>query len=210
MRAYLIGLTIMAVLVGTLFRAAEQTGIPLMRMFGTFGIFLFGVVGTMALGRLQSRSGLREIEAALKSLEPEWVVTDWAYQGKGRPDYLVIGPGGAVAICLDETPQSAWARRAEASIARGRAKAEVAAGWVQQQLSAAANGIQGPLAGQVTGLPVSPVLLLNRRRAVPGYSAEGVPVLNAEELAAHIQSLAQGERLDQQGRIKLTRVLRGA
>jgi len=53
-RRYVITLMFLALVIGSLFRAADQTGIRLMKMFGVMGIFLFGVVGTMALTRLQS------------------------------------------------------------------------------------------------------------------------------------------------------------
>lgn len=197
MRRYVIVLAIVAVLVGSLFRAADETGVRLMKMFATLGIFLFGVVGSMAITRLQSRAGLKELEGALKSLEPDGLITDWAHQGGGKPDYLVVGPGGLVAVCLDETPQSTWARLAAGKVARGRERVLSAARWVREQLTDAE-------------LPVETVLVLTRRKALADYAADGVAVLNVENLSGHIRARWDRELLTEQARIKLTRHLRQA
>ena len=198
MRRYVIVLVLMAILVGSLFRASQQTGVRLMNMFATIGIFLFGVVGTLALSRWQSGEGLKEVRAALKSLEPDWVITDWAHQGGGRPDYLLVGPGGIVSVSIDETPQSAWARFARSRVARSRGRAEAAARWLRDRMGA------GP------EVPVSTVLVLLRRRAEAGFAAGGVAVLNAEALAGHVRALDDSALPDQRARIRLTRTFRSA
>lgn len=209
MRRYLIALVVIAVLVGSLFRASAQTGVRLMNMFATLGIFLFGVVGTMALTRWQSSAGVRELQAELKSLEPAWLITDWLYQGGGRPDYLLIGPGGLVAICLDETPQSAWKRRFAANLVRSRQRALDSVRWLRNRLTVVAPELQ-PAAGDLAPeLPVAAVLVLNRRKAEPDNAAGGVTVVNAEGLAAHIRSLWDQNLLDERTRVRLTRALRG-
>ncbi|HWI61676.1 MAG TPA: hypothetical protein VNT75_07565 [Symbiobacteriaceae bacterium] len=197
MRRYVIVLIVMAILIGSLFRASEQTGVRLMNMFATIGIFLFGVVGTMALSRWQSSAGLKEVQAALKSLEPGWVITDWAHQGGGRPDYLLVGPGGIVSVCLDETPQSTWARFARKRLERSRDRAEATVRWLQERRPEGET-------------PVSAVLVLTRRRADADSAAGAVPVLNAEQLAEHIRSLGSQELLDERARIALTRTFRSA
>lgn len=199
MRRYVIVLAVMALLIGSLFRASEQTGVRLMNMFATLGIFMFGVVGTMALTRWQSREGLKVVEAAVKSLEPGWIITDWALQGGGRPDYLLVGPGGLVAICLDETPQSAWKGRARNNVARARQRAEAAARWLRERLP-----------GEPADLPVAAAVVLTRRRAEAEYSADGVTVMNSDALREHVQSLWQENVLDERTRFQLTRSLRSA
>ncbi len=209
MRRYVIGLALIALLIGSLFRAAEQTGVGLMKMFGTLGILLFGVVGTMALTRWQSRSGLKEIEQALKSLEPEWFITDWAYQEKEKPDYLLVGPGGIVAICLSDVAQSTRARRAASAVAAGRQRVTRAMDWVRQRLRAAAPELEDSLGEAVRELPVAGVLVLTRRRAEEEYSTPEVPVRNPERVVETIRSLWDQERLDRDGRIRLTRLFRG-
>lgn len=197
MRRYVIVLIFMAILIGSLFRASEQTGIRLMNMFATIGIFLFGVVGTLALNRWQSSTGLKEVQAALKSLEPDWVITDWAHQGGGRPDYLLVGPGGIVSVCLDETPQSTWARFARKRLERSRERAEASVRWLRDR-----RPEEEP--------PVSAVLVLTRRKAEADNAAATVAVVNAEHLAEQIRSLGSRELLDERARIALTRTFRSA
>ena len=199
MRRYVIVLVFMAILIGSLFRASADTGVRLMNMFATIGIFLFGVVGTLALTRWQSQNGVKDVQAALKALEPEWVITDWAGQGGGRPDYLLVGPGGIVCVCVDETPQSTWARFARKRIARGRERVLGAERWVRDRL------------GSAETLPVATVLLLTRRRAEAEYTANGVTVLNPPALTDYVRSMGGAEPLlDQRERFDLTRKLRSA
>jgi len=200
LRRYVIVLVLMAIMVGSLFRASQQTGARLMNMFATIGIFLFGVVGTLALSRWQSGEGLKEVRAALRSLEPDWLITDWAQQGGGRPDYLLVGPGGIVSVSLDETPQSTWARIARGRVARSRARAEAAARWLRERT--------GTVAGPE--IPVSTILVLIRRRAEEGFTAGGVTVLNAETLADYVRALGGQAVLDERARIQLTRAFRSA
>lgn len=203
MRRYIIALVIMAILVGSLFRATAQTGVRLMNMFATIGIFLFGVVGSLALTRWQSNAGVKEVQGALKSLEPDWLITDWAFRGGGRPDYLLVGPGGLVAVCLDETPQSTWPFRPHRRLARSRERTEAAVRWLRDQLSGAApeGGVE---------LPVAAVMVMTRRRAEPDAPLGGVTVLNTEHLADHIRTLSSQELLDDRARVQLTRTFRSA
>jgi hypothetical protein len=199
MRRYVIVLVFMAILIGSLFRASADTGVRLMNMFATIGIFLFGVVGTLALTRWQSQNGVKDVQAALKALEPEWVITDWAGQGGGRPDYLLVGPSGIVCVCVDETPQSTWARFAQKRVARGRERVLGAERWVRERL------------GSAETLPVATVLLLTRRRAEAEYTADGVTVLNPLALTDHVRPMGGAEPLlDQRERFDLTRKLRSA
>jgi hypothetical protein len=209
-RRYLITVAIMAVLIGALFQGAEQTGVKLFNMAATIGILLFGIVGTIAINRHQSRTGLKEIETVLKSLEPDCLITDWAYKGAGRPDYLVVAPGGVMAICLDNTAQSSFAKRAAGLVARGRERAQASVRWLRERINEAGPGLKEPLSDLVREMPVEPVLLLVRRRATAEYSADGVTVLNAEQLAEHIRSLSDRHLLEEPARIKLTRVFRSA
>lgn len=197
MRRYVIVLVFMAILIGSLFRASADTGVRLMNMFATIGIFLFGVVGTLALTRWQSQNGVKDVQAALKALEPDWVITDWAGQGGGRPDYLLVGPGGIVCLCVDETPQSTWAMFARKRVARGRERVRSAENWVRDRLGSA----QTP--------PVSAALLLTRRHADAEYTADGVTVLNPPALTDLVRPMGDAAPLlDQRDRFSLTRKLR--
>lgn len=197
MRGYVITLFLIAFLVGSLFQAAEQTGMRIWNMFATMGIFLFGLVGSLAIARLQAGTGLGRVEAALKALEPEWVITDWFGGPDERPDYLLVGPGGVAAICVDETPGSAPGWWAQQRIERAAGRARRAADWVRERLGDLPGGEE---------VPVRAYLLLIRRRARSEYSAPPVSVLNPEELAEHLPS--EGE-LPAPLRFRFTRFLRG-
>ncbi|MBP2018358.1 hypothetical protein J2Z79_001766 [Symbiobacterium terraclitae] len=201
MRGYLIGLLVIAFLVGSLFRATEVTGMRIWNMFATFGIFLFGVVGSLALSRLQQRSGLRSVQEAIKALEPDWVITDWSGQPGGRPDYLLVGPGGLLAICVEHSPRALLGSRTRVRVASAAERARLAADWVREALAVL------PAAAD---LPVVPVLLLARMRALPEYQAEGLPVLNPEGLAEYVGSLAPAPTASRPLCYRVTRCLRAA
>lgn len=198
MRRYVVTLLIIAFLVGTLFRATDMTGMRIWNMFATMGIVLFGLVGSLALTRLQRRSGQKNVEAAIKALEPDWVVTDWVGSGGDKPDYLLVGPTGIAAVCVDETAGSSFAWRARQLVAKSRTRAARSAEWVRSQLRQSNSEV-----------PVSPVLLLSRRKAVAEYTDSQVVALNPDQLATHLQSGEQPVRLDQPARFQLTRLFRG-
>ncbi|HEY3363781.1 MAG TPA: hypothetical protein VGK74_01840 [Symbiobacteriaceae bacterium] len=208
MRRYLIALVVIALLAGSFFRSAEQSGSKIMNMFGVLAIFLLGILGTMAAIRWQSRTGLKETEAALKSLEPDCVLTDWYSRGGGRPDYLVVGPGGMAAVCVDETPGNWSKKRAAAAVAAARGRAQNTVDWLRDRLGEAAPEVKGPLGDSVHDLPSRPIVVLTRRPATAAYTVAGVTVLNADQLAAHVRSLWERPLLSEQDRIQLTRLLR--
>lgn len=208
MRRYIVTLALMAILVGSLFKASQQTGVRLMNMFATLGIFLFGVVGTMALTRYQSREGLKEIEAALKSLEPQWLITDWLRRGGGYPDYLLVGPGGLVAVCVEETPQSAFRGTVARNLKRARERASASMQWVRERLGGVGPALEVSGGMSAPDLPIATVVVMNRRKAEPGFSTEGIPVLNSEDLARYVRRLWEEDPLDERARVTLTRALR--
>lgn len=207
MRWYVITLLLIAFLVGSLFQASEQTGMRIWNMFATMGVFLFGVVGSLALARMQQRSGLKQVEQVIKALEPEWVITDWAGESVDRPDYLLVGPGGVAAITVDQTSGATFAWRAGQLIGRSRRRAYHAAAWVRERLLA------DPERYPSGAIRVEPILLLARCKVRTEYSGGGVTVLNPEQLAGHLRSAMGGrpqggETLDQQARFQLTQLLR--
>ncbi|MFB5083886.1 hypothetical protein [Symbiobacterium thermophilum] len=199
MRGYLITLLLIAFLVGSLFRASEVTGMRIFNMFATFGIFLFGVVGSLALTRLQQRSGQRGVEEALKALEPDWVITDWSAAPGERPDYLLVGPAGLLAVCVEHSPGQARSARARRRLAGAADRARQCADWVRSELS----GWR-----EAADLPVFPLVLLSRMRAPDDQQEDGVPVLNPESLAGFVANLEPGPALSRPLRYRITRRLR--
>jgi hypothetical protein len=204
-RHYIITLLVLAFLIGSLFRGADVTGNHFMKMFGTIGILFFGIVGTMAISRWQTRQGLQEVESELKALEPEAYITDWAYRRDGRPDFLVVGPTGLLAVCLDETAQSVKGAKVAGRVEKARARARAAAEWVRKHVSGRAEGL-GSLNG-LGDLPIRPILVLTRRKVLPEFAGDGVAVVNADQLRSEVAP-SSGALLDPAMRVKLTRLLR--
>lgn len=206
MRRYLMTLGLMAVLIGALWKGGEVTGIRQFREFASVGALFFAFFGSLAAGRYQANAGKKSLEEALKALEPEALLTDWSTERDDRPDYLVVGPGGLVAVVVDDVAQTAFKARAGNKVIAARFKAEDAVRWLRDRLSADAVAAQGALDG--APLAVTPVVILTRRRALPEYSGDGVKVLNTEELASFIRSTWTEEVLDQPRRRRLTRLFR--
>lgn len=201
MRRYLIPLGLVAVLSGSLFRGAHETGVGLLAMFGTLGIFLFGMMGSLAVTRWQQRAGIRAVQEALVSLAPEYLVTDWEGRDPTRPDYVVVGPRGLIAIYLDHTPQSTRPKRAAAALARTGVRALQTARLLEGRLTATGSAA----AGEVS---VRAVVVLTCRRAEPTEAVDAVAVVNPEQLAAYIRAVSHPTSMDRRMRIQLTRLLR--
>lgn len=198
-RGYLITLLLIAFMVGSLFRAAEVTGMRIWNMFATFGIFLFGVAGSLAIARLQQNSGQRGVEESLKGLEPEWIITDWSAAPGERPDYLLVGPAGLLAVCVEHSPGPARSARARRRLSVAADRARQCAGWVRAELSGWPDAAD---------LPVVPLVLLSRMRAPEDQQEDGVPVLNPEALAGFVETLSPGPAVSRPLRYRITRLLR--
>jgi hypothetical protein len=206
MRKYLITLGFMAVLLGAIWKGGELTGIRQFKEAADAGALLFAVVGTIAAARWQANAGKKALEAALKSLEPEGILTDWSAEKDDRPDYLVVGPGGLVAVVVDDLAQSTFKGAAARKVMAARFKAEDAVRWLRDQLTARSAAVQGALDGAT--LNVTPVVVLLRRRALPEYSADGVKVINPEGLADFVRSTWTESLLDKPARVRVTRLFR--
>lgn len=206
MRRYLVTLGLMAVLIGAIWKGAELTGLRQFREAASVGALFFAIFGSMAASRYQTTAGKSELEKALKALEPEALLTDWSTERDDRPDYLVVGPGGLVALVVEDVAQTALKARAANRVVAARFKAEDAVRWLRDQLSADPAGAQGALDG--AALDVTPVVVLTRRRALPEYSSDGIKVLNVEQLVEFVRSTWADEQLDQPRRVRLTRLLR--
>lgn len=206
MRKYLITLGIMAVLIGAIWKGGELTGVRQFREAFDAGLLLFAIVGSIAAARWQANAGKKGLETALKSLEPDGILTDWSTQKDDRPDYLIVGPGGLVAVVVDDLAQTAFRATAARKVAAARFKAEDAVRWIRDQLTAKSAAVQGALDG--APLNVTPVVVLVRRRALPEYTDDGIKVLNPEELAAFVRSTWTVEDLDKPKRVRLTRLFR--
>lgn len=199
MARYWVAIGLVALAVGGLFRAAAQTHRPLLEMAGTIGVLLLGVLGTVAIAQQQIRSGRERLEEALQSLGEGVILTDWA-DGRGpaqAPDYLLVAPGGVVAVVADAMPNTVRGRKAAARMARVRERAQAAAAWVAAQ----AGELLPP------GVAVQPLVVLTRRQVQP-EDAGDPPVVNPEDLASHLAGLQFPGPLDREACIRITRHLR--
>lgn len=201
MTRYWVTLGVLALAVGALWRAAFQFHIPLLEMAGTIGVFLLGLILSLALTRQQTLTGRKATENVLTALGPLFVVTDWAegYGPAGAPDYVVASPAGIVCITLDTMSNAVKGRKLEARLARARERARQARQWVQERLPGAAPEAAAPLQA---------VLLLTRKMVAGGESQEDVPVLNPQHLQELFAQLIAPERLTGEQRIEITRQLR--
>lgn len=206
MRRYFIALAIIALAVGVLWRGADDTQIRLLKMAATIGILLFGLVGGIALARWQSDKGRKEVEQALIALGMDWIITDWSGSGPrlGLPEYLVVGPGGIACLTISEIPRGSGPRH-EDRLRSACHRARAATTWT----AAAIQNGDLTETGHITWSPV-PVLVLTRRQAVPSHSADGVTVVNPDQVQSELLGRLAGSHLSEQDRIRITRRVRSS
>ncbi len=201
MTRYWVTMAVLALAVGALWRAVSLYNIRLLEMAGTVGIFLLGLVGSLAMTRQQTLTGRKAVETVLTALGPLFLVTDWA-EGSGpadAPDYVVVSPAGVLAICVDPVPNTTKGKRLAAKLEQARRRAARTGQWVQERLPEDA-----------AATPLQSVLVLTRKRVEGSESREDLPVLNPDHLQELLQQLTTPERLTEAARIQITRQLRKA
>ncbi|MFO7319567.1 MAG: hypothetical protein LOD85_07975 [Clostridia bacterium] len=169
---------VLAFVVGALFRLGNELGVAVLRMFGTQGIVIIGILVAVNLKRLQAEDGLRRLEEQLQAL-PDRVRVQ-AVRGPGRPPlWLVEADGRRVLVGTSDLANSVGAGRAWRLLCR---RAE--------ELAQAARA-HGLAPGEATL-----ALVLLRRRAAEGQTVEiagwerPVVVVNPENVG---RLLASGE-----------------
>lgn len=164
-----IPLLVVAFIVGSLFRMANEFGVGLFRMFGTFGIAVMGALATQIVTAWQVEGAVRELHELLKKLPEGWKVTGARGDSRRWRGYIV-GPGRVLAVVT--TPVANYARGRGLSRALERAAAEARA------LADARS----------QGQPATPCVLLLRRRAdeEARLKAAGALVLDLEGLAKEV------------------------
>lgn len=201
MTRYWVTMGILALAVGALWRAVSLYHIPLLEMAGTIGIFLLGLIGSLALTRQQTLTGRKAVENVLTGLGPLYVITDWS-EGSGpagAPDYLILAPAGIIAITVDHMPDWTRGRKLAARLEQARERAHRAGKWVSERLPGTAPDAAAPLQS---------VLVFTRKRVDGSESREDLPVLNAEHLRELMGQLVTPERLTAAQRVEITRHLR--
>lgn len=173
--ARVVPLLVVAFIVGSLFRMANEFGVGLFRMFGTLGIAVMGLLATQLLTSWQLEGALRELEALLKALPEGWKVKGARGDSRSWQGYL-IGPGRVLAVVTSPVADYARGRGLVRALERAAARAHA--------LAQARQGAQ----------PATPCVLLLRRRAdeEARRSVSGVLVVDLEGLAAELGRTPEG------------------
>lgn len=105
-------LLVIAFATGILFRIGNRYGIPLFRMFGTWGIVAIGIWGAAILKSLQLNEGVRRVEEVLSRFSDKVNVTEAGRVGK-LPVWVLQTDRGKILLGSSDVAQSASAPKAE-------------------------------------------------------------------------------------------------
>lgn len=108
---------ILAFVVGSLFRLGDELGIPVLRMFGTQGIVVIGLIVAYNLKKLQTEEGLRRLDAHIKELPSDVTVRTLPPVGK-LPLWLIEGKDQKVIVGSSDIANSVRGRRALRALTR--------------------------------------------------------------------------------------------
>jgi len=166
----------LAFVVGALFRLGNELGIGALRMFGTQGIVVIGVLVAANVKRLQTEEGLRRLDEHLRAL-PRDVNVRPLGMAAGHPLWLVEGKGRRIVLGTSAVANSVRAGRAFRLLQRD----------AEAMLQAAAE--HGVAADEVTA-----VLVLLRRAVGPdgrievGTFQRPVALVNPESIVGLFES----------------------
>lgn len=171
---------LLAFAVGALFRFGNQYGIPALRMFGTWGIVAIGLIGARNLRMLQTRSGLQELEEALRTLPPGVKLAEAPLAG--GPAWVLTGSKGKLVLGTSDLANSVRGARAARALK-------------QQAVRAVNAAFQAGLLHHGDRAAAAVVLLRKRvKEEERSLAVEGLPdpvlLLNAEEVGALLEQLA--------------------
>jgi len=108
---------VLAFVVGSLFRLGNVLGMPVLRMFGTQGIVVIGLILAWNIKRLQIEDGLRRLDENLKSLPRKVKVRPLSAAGK-MPLWLLESDGRRILLGGSDIAQSMGKRRARLALER--------------------------------------------------------------------------------------------
>lgn len=108
---------ILAFVVGSLFRLGDALGIPVLRMFGTQGIVIMGLLVAYNLKAMQTEEGLRRLDAHLKELPAEVKVKPLPAVGR-LPLWLLEKGGRRILVGSSDLANSVRGRRALRALKR--------------------------------------------------------------------------------------------
>jgi len=170
---------LLAFAVGALFRFGDEYGIPVLRMFGTWGIVAIGLIGARSLRQLQARSGLEELTEALRIAPPGVELAEAPLAG--GPAWVLTGRKGKLVLGASDLANSVRGARAERALR-------------EQAIRTVNAAFQAGLLRHGDRAAAAMVLLRKRvkdeERSLP---VEGLPdpvlLVNPEEVGALLQQL---------------------
>ena len=105
---------LLAFAAGALFRFGNQYDIPVLRMFGTWGIVAIGLIGARNLRALQARTGLKELEEALRALPAGVELAE--VPAAGGPAWVLSASKGKLVLGTSDLANSVRGKRAERAL----------------------------------------------------------------------------------------------
>lgn len=108
---------VLAFVVGSLFRLGNELGIPVLRMFGTQGIVIIGLIAAYNLKKLQTEDGLRRLDQHLKGLPADVKVSSLPPVGR-LPLWLLEREGRRILVGGSDVANSVRGRRAARALKR--------------------------------------------------------------------------------------------
>lgn len=202
MKGYLLALALLAVAAGAFFRVADSSGVSRFREWAWISLLVFGLLGNAAIARWQRADARKRLWDAFAEIGPGFSVVQPGVPGPPGEDateYVVIAPGGVIAMVLEEASNLT---RAGTARRRAAAAAASAAEVLRVVVGAAPAGALGEARQEA-------VVVFTRRRISDlgslDRAAEAVRVLNPDLLAEYLRGWRAPERLPQAERLELRR-----
>lgn len=191
----LVFLGLLAFVSGNLFRAYAMSGLPVLRMFGTMGIALAGILAAMTLTQAQSEAAREDARRHLKALGPSFRLVP------APGGYVAVGPLGLTYCRFDSMPNYGRPAAVRRRLERSETTALAVTSRLQSRLSMAGHG----------DVPLQTALVLLRRRAetAQALASRGPAVLylNPDTLQQALTPGREPELLDAQRRQRLAQLL---
>lgn len=160
---------ILAFVVGSLFRLADQYDIAVLRMFGTQGIVVIDIWGARIVRGLQVEAGVGTLRQALGTYLAEGRAREVAKVGS-HPVWLIEAPAGEILLGVSEVAESTRKGRARRLLLRdalrvweaaARSGAVRAGSEVRQGLVLVRRSVRGPKGEEEVSLDGRRIALFN-------------------------------------------------
>lgn len=191
--AWMAVMGLLAFVIGTLFRLADQTGVALLRMAGTISMVLAGLAGTQGIRAMYEADGRQQVREAL-ARHAAGIVVQGVRQRGLRADFVWVGPRGVTLLYLvHSTP----GRKAlPAALVRWRRQAEQQLGLLQHDLGkwgrlrALGNSGQQPPEQQAPEgeVPVRAWVVTTRLQLPPETAEHQIPAVDPDGLVRLLQN----------------------